>query len=239
MSAQPEATFETVTKNLLREYVQSVLFIDDEWPDLTEIFEKEVPDESDLIPTTDIDDIDIEADNGKSQSRNKTTALEKIGTKNGVTISTSDNKDPRMDEKPKGLATKLSGDASLLEFERDATKKGILFSGLTYRKKEHHDTVIELASRADIIVLDWELASDNGREAISILKRLIGTGLRFICMFTQEEGLSQIKRHIIESLNEKLQEYNKINSEHSDPEHAMEFKIRNLVIALRKVKLSN
>jgi len=235
MNNSAEQTFQKMTAGIIREYVRSLLYIDDEWPDLAEISEKGEPDESELIPEIDAEDIDVSAGQDGKGMFGEPAFKPEAGTKSGSSISSAGRKDQDFEAKPKKLRATLRGDASLLEFERAVKKEGILFSGITYRKKEHHNLVVDLASRADIVVLDWELASDDGLEAIWILQQLIGMGLRFICIFTQKERLHEIMKHIKKELGVKLPEQREPSGDSAIPEEGpLEFKIENLVIAIRK-----
>jgi len=234
MNLDPEPTFQDLTEQIIREHIRSLLLIDDEWPNLSEITEVDDIDESELVSKSDIEDIDIEDEPMRSPDDDKTKSADESANNNGASGTSSSNKKMSFSDVPKKLSAIINGDLSLLEFEKSVKEKGVLFSGLAYRKKEHHDTVVDLANRADIVVLDWELASDDGNEAISILKGLVGKGLRFICVFTQKERLHEIKKHIIVSLDEKKTDQNKKDSDDLASNIALGFKYQNLVIVIRK-----
>lgn len=234
MNLDSELTFQDLTEKIIREHIRSLLLIDDEWPSLSEVTEVDDIDESELVSKSDIEDIDIEDEPMRSPGDDKTKSADESANNNGASATSSSNKKMGFSNIPKKLSALINGDASLLEFEKSVKKEGVLFSGLAYRKKEHHDIVVDLANRADIVVLDWELASDEGNEAVSILKRLVGKGLRFICVFTQKERLHEIKKHIIVSLDENKTDQNEKDSDDLASNIALGFKYQNLVIVIRK-----
>ncbi|RJQ27684.1 hypothetical protein C4565_04865 [Candidatus Parcubacteria bacterium] len=60
------------------------------------------------------------------------------------------------------------------------------------------------ARRADIVILDWQLNGDGGRQAISILNKILeadaGDRLRLIALYTGEQNISEIGRTIAREL---------------------------------------
>ncbi|MCP4349992.1 MAG: hypothetical protein GY795_31315 [Desulfobacterales bacterium] len=186
--------FQVLKTEIIQNYIQSVLYIDDEWPEVKYNGDTDDKDESDLIPDVPLEDLDIQVDKEHAEAQ---------------------------------IPHDLIGVRPLFEFQQAVNNRGILFNGLTYRQKDHFDKVVNLASRADIIVLDWELIrADNGKEAICILKKLVGKGLRFICIFTDKDRVQEVSKHLKQSFNME-----------DDKSEISEFPIQNLVIAIRTKKI--
>lgn len=84
-------------------------------------------------------------------------------------------------------------DARLLaELQKSLLQDGLLACGFRYRHQDR-DLAVSLAQSADMVVLDWHLVGDDGAEALSILDRLVGNELRFICIFTGHGRVGEIR----------------------------------------------
>ncbi len=93
--------------------------------------------------------------------------------------------------------------AYLRDIGIEIANQGFLFTGFSYTdaKKE---TVFELASKSDILILDWLLGSGNPIPALDLLERLGKSGSpRFIFILTDQSDLGNIRKNISERLGEK------------------------------------
>ena len=67
------------------------------------------------------------------------------------------------------------------------------------------DIVAPSVKRADIVILDWQLNSDDGKNTISILKNIwmedAGDRLRLIAIYTAEQNISQIGQSVLRELH--------------------------------------
>lgn len=72
-------------------------------------------------------------------------------------------------------------------------------------------TVAPVARRADIVILDWKINEDNGKQALSILGDIlandVGDRLRLIAIYTGEQDISEIGLTIARELKEKGWEF--------------------------------
>ena len=66
------------------------------------------------------------------------------------------------------------------------------------------DTVMPVAKRADIVILDWRLHQDDGKTTIGLLTDLLGDGeatrLRLIAIYTGQDNLIEIGKTLKEEL---------------------------------------
>jgi hypothetical protein len=118
-------------------------------------------------------------------------------------------------------------DAQLLaDLQRSLLREGLLACGFRYTHQARC-VAIELARRADIVVLDWDLANDDGADALVILQELRGNELRFVCIFTGHGKISLVRHAVEECLGEP-------NGDLRIGEG--DLRIGNLVIAIRNKK---
>jgi hypothetical protein len=120
-------------------------------------------------------------------------------------------------------------DAEILARLRHALiREGVLACGLRYQRR-HRDVAVKLARCADIVVLDWNLSSDNGEEALEILKELQGDSLRFVCIWTGQDRARQVREMVIGNLSHRSQESELVD----DERQGADLRCGNLVIAIR------
>ena len=95
--------------------------------------------------------------------------------------------------------TSTGDPAYLREIGTEITKQGFLFTGFQY-KDDLKETAFELASKSDILILDWYLGNADPRPALALLKRLGTTGSpRFVFILTDQD-LAEVRNRIIEQL---------------------------------------
>ena len=70
------------------------------------------------------------------------------------------------------------------------------------RDLDWQKTVVELASSADIVILDWELDRDNGEKTLDILKKILSVAiatpaqLKLLSIYTGEPGIAGVVNKI-------------------------------------------
>ncbi len=167
MTPDPK-TYDELAQNVLRDYLRSAVIIDDQWPE-TAVGEAGVDeaDESMLVDDSNPDDIGME-----------------------------DVAEPAVDVSPPRPVDNLEDARLLAELQRSLLQAGLIACGFRYTHQAR-DTAIDLARRADIVVLDWHLADDDGADALAILEKLRGNELRFICIFTGHGRIPEV-RHALE-----------------------------------------
>lgn len=104
-------------------------------------------------------------------------------------------------EAPPPGAVSLTDPVYLREIGDEIIKEGLLFTGFTY-VDAHKETAFKLASKSDILILDWLLGGGDCRPALDLLAGLKETGSpKFIFILT-DEGLDGVRARIIEELGE-------------------------------------
>jgi CheY-like chemotaxis protein len=197
MTPSPQ-TYDELAQNVLRDYLRSAVIIDDQWPEMA-VGEADVdePDESPLVDDEVSEDV-------------VTEEFEK---------SVSDVPPSRP---PDNLE-----DARLLgKLQYSLLQEGLLACGFRYTHQAR-DIAIELARRADIVVLDWHLVGDDGADALAILQKLQGNELRFVCIFTGHGRIGDVRHTLEKRLGEA--------AGGADAGEA-DLQIGNLVIAIRNKK---
>ncbi|MCP4678891.1 MAG: hypothetical protein GY854_26065, partial [Deltaproteobacteria bacterium] len=195
-------SFAQISQAIFRDYIRSAVIIDDQWPEHEVVINDAELDESDLIADSEEDD---EPDIAESGLTGKATR-------------------PRQAPSVEELDVEILGG-----LRRALLREGVLTCGLRYQQ-EYRRTAIELARRADIVVLDWDLGSGNGDEALKILKELQGDSLRFVCIYTHWGRLEEVREILIENLSSAETSSERAWSEHGKDDFG------NLVIAFRGKK---
>ncbi|GBC59595.1 hypothetical protein DENIS_0534 [Desulfonema ishimotonii] len=235
--------FQQTSENIVKDYIRSVLFVDDDWPEDNP--QKKVSDSTREFSES------LQSDDSVSAYDSETITDESdlIDDEASEDIDAASSEQDKFPDMPSAAAN-----SQLLGFKESVTGEGIIFQGIAYRKSHHEKIIVDLASRADIVVFDWELVwKDKGRETLSILQELVNKGgLRFICIFTNKQRVHEIKERIKERLSdEKPDSSEDVDKANSDgeikpgPSEAVgkadtekgeiaEFRIKNLVIAVRK-----
>jgi len=109
---------------------------------------------------------------------------------------------PTPSETTPAALTSTTDPAYLREIGAEITNQGLLFTGFAY-KDSLSATACKLASKADILILDWYLGTQDSRPALDLLEGLKDSGSpRFIFILTDKE-LSDVRKQIIERIGEK------------------------------------
>jgi len=117
----------------------------------------------------------------------------------------------------------------LCQLQTELVRRGIITCGFRYEQTAR-SIVIELAKRSDIIVLDWNLAGDDGAEAVEILRRLRGHSMRFVCIWTGQGRVEDI----LERLAREIGAIEKGRQRARTVPHETGLRIGNLVITIRR-----
>ena len=85
------------------------------------------------------------------------------------------------------------------------SKQGLICAVVAPRfDTDPSDIVAPSVKRTDIVILDWQLNGDNGKETMSILKSILeedaGERLRLIAIYTGEREISKIGKTLVASL---------------------------------------
>lgn len=94
--------------------------------------------------------------------------------------------------------------AYLREIGTEINKHGILFTGFSYTDALK-EIAFKLASKSDILILDWYLGAEDSRPALDLLEKLKTTGSpRFIFVLTDQD-LEGVRKIIIEHIGESVE----------------------------------
>ena len=100
------------------------------------------------------------------------------------------------------VSTSPTDPAYLREIGTEITKQGFLFTAFAYTDARK-DTAFRLASKSDILILDWNLGAEDSRPALALLEKLKNTGSpRFIFILTDQD-LDGVRQKIIEHMGDQ------------------------------------
>lgn len=192
-------------KKIIGDYFKSAILIDDYWPAYNERVEilTSTDDLSSAETEAEIESLDEDVPSGVQAKL--ATAMPPISKTNASNVA-----------------------ERLLKIQDHFTKKGIICTGFRYTDQEKQFAPI-LAKNADIVILDWNFAGDNGVGALEILRALKDEQLRFICIFTDEIDLISIKNRILAEICSPPEESNMMT----------DFKVSNFVFTLRNKAIAN
>ena len=82
------------------------------------------------------------------------------------------------------------------------SRQGLICAVVAPRSGADLSDIVDLSvKRADIVILDWQLNDDNGKQTLSILKSILdedaGERLRLIAIYTGEQTISKIGQTIV------------------------------------------
>lgn len=209
-SSTVRQVFDDLARQVVRDFIRTVVLIDDEWPERRQ-----------------------EADNEEAPAEGESKALteapqEKLGVAAGAAPASA----PEADE----IASESQGEVlvppnrtreaglELLDVERAVLEGGVLFSGFRYTAAREGAAIL-LARKSDVVILDWELLSDGGHAALRILRVLSSTGLHFVCIFTGHDKPSTVKEQISSDAQ--------ISNGRPAIGTAADFRIGSLIVAIR------
>lgn len=172
--------FDDEAKQVVRDFVRSVLLIDDDWPD------RGNPETVEVVAAPASVFVDpAAADDSLSD---------------GSSAGATEGLPPR---------TEHADSLRLLQIEKVVLKSGALFSGFRYGSSSNGNPAelqrlaCRLAQRADVVILDWHLVGTSFAEALSIVEHLYNDkGLHFICVYTGQEQVSEVRESIIGKLGQ-------------------------------------
>jgi hypothetical protein len=103
------------------------------------------------------------------------------------------------DEEKPAILTRSTDPTYLRDIGSEITKQGLLFTGFSYTDALKQ-TAFELASKSDILILDWYLGAEDSRPALDLLDSLKNSGSpRFIFILTDQD-LNTVRNNIVEHL---------------------------------------
>jgi hypothetical protein len=170
-----EATFQERAEDIVRDFIRSVLLIDDDWPEVADSALAEAR----PAPASAF---------GNPSARLSDPPFFSSGT------AASD---------AAIIGGESPGDARrLLKIQKSVIDSGVLFSGIKY-PGTGPEQIRKLAARADVLILDWHLraGSDDSSDALSVLHQLnIDGGLHFVCIYTGHGDAAAVKADIVTKL---------------------------------------
>ena len=167
-----QLSYSDIANQTIKEFLQSVVLIDDHWPNTQTAASLEI-------------DIADQVD----------TELPSIGPQE----QEQDLMTGQGEDKP--VSASITDPNYLVEIGDEIIKEGLLFTGFTY-VDESKETAYKLALKSDILILDWFLGGGDSRPALALLAKLKETGSpRFIFILT-DQNLDSVKKTIIESMGE-------------------------------------
>lgn len=164
-------SFSTIVDKTIRNFIKAVVLIDDHWSEA-----QNAPNFENIDPTQlNLDPLTIPLQ------------------ENGDLVVTP------VDEENPAPTTSSDDPTYLREIGNEITKQGFLFTGFAYTDARK-DIAIQLASKSDILILDWHLGSVDSRPAIALLEELKNSGSpRFVFILTDQDVV-EVRKKIIEKL---------------------------------------
>jgi hypothetical protein len=171
--AMTQISYGEIADQTIRSFLKAVVLIDDHWLEAQNVPVLESIDDSQL--------------NLEPQT---------IPLQEGV-----DSTNTAQDKEISTVTTSITDPAYLREIGSEIVKQGYLFTGFAYTDTLSK-TALNLASKADILILDWHLGNVDSRPALALLEELKTTSSpRFIFILT-EQDLDEVRKKIIERLGE-------------------------------------
>jgi hypothetical protein len=171
--AMTQISYGEIADQTIRSFLKAVVLIDDHWLEAQNVPVLESIDDSQL--------------NLEPQT---------IPLQEGV-----DSTNTAQDKEISTVTTSITDPAYLREIGSEIVKQGYLFTGFAYTDTLSK-TALNLASKADILILDWHLGNVDSRPALALLEELKTTSSpRFIFILTDQD-LDEVRKKIIERLGE-------------------------------------
>ena len=166
--AMTQISYEKIADQTIRSFLKAVVLIDDHWSEA-----QSAP----IIESLDSTQLDLEPQPIPPQARIDSTITAR-------------------DEEIPTASISITDPAYLREIGNEITKQGLLFTGFHYTDALSN-TAFHLASKADILILDWNLGNMDSRPALALLEELKTTGSpRFIFILT-DQGLDEVRKRIV------------------------------------------
>lgn len=233
-------TFEDRARAVLKDYIRSVVLIDDRWPEVEH--RKPDPVDPEMIDDApeELEARDLDAfQPARSADERRPAAPEADHQNSDCAASVPTETEVETANAGSNDASRTSNsepDHELLHVRTAVMDSGIIFAGVRYvaRDSSRREAAKKLALRSDVLILDWNLAgNDGGETALELLDELRerGSGPRFIYIFTQSDALEDIARGVRERLGATNQGDRK-------PE-PIDFSIGGLSFAVRRKRYSS
>lgn len=176
-----EANFQERAEDIVRDFIRSVLLIDDDWPEVAD------------SPLAETQPAPPASAFGNPSARLSDPPFFSSGT------AASD---------AAIIGGESPGDAKrLLKIQKSVIGAGVLFSGIKY-PGSGPEQIRRLAARADVVILDWHLVprSEDSSDALAVLHQLnIDGGLHFVCVYTGEGDAAAVKADIVKKLGARAE----------------------------------
>jgi hypothetical protein len=212
-------------KRIIERFVRTAVLIDDDWPALAEVVERlELIDSKRAEADSPVRPMQAAESEVENEVEDDDSGLKQGGAdvfvKNMLDIRNVGASGSALS--PVVAGTTVSA-ARLLQIQDDFVRRGVIFTGVKYTKADEARGP-RLAKNADILILDWNFAGDSGAGAMKILRELNQDGqLRFVCIFTDQRNLLEIKNAILRTVFGK----------ENDADERLDFPIANFVFTLR------
>lgn len=166
-----QISYREIADQTIRSFLKAVVLIDDHWS------------EAEGIPV-------FESLDAAQLNLEEPTILPQEGVEETIKAHNKGN--------PSG-STSTGNPTYLQEIGTEITKQGLLFTGFNYTDALK-ETAFKLASKSDILILDWHLGNVDSRPALALLDELKVKGSpKFIFILT-DQALEDVRNKIIEHL---------------------------------------
>jgi hypothetical protein len=171
--AMMKSSYDEIANRTIRKFIKAVVLIDDHWSET-----RDVPISGDFDPTQ----LNLDTQPIPSQ---EDVDLANTTQNEGNSTTSESFADPDY----------------LRDIGKEITDQGFLFTGFAYTDAQS-ETALNLASKSDILILDWYLGSADSRPALDLLEELKEAGSpRFIFILTDHD-LAEVRRQLNERFGE-------------------------------------
>ncbi|MBT3881191.1 MAG: hypothetical protein HOI47_28060 [Candidatus Scalindua sp.] len=172
-----QSSYSMIADKTIRNFIKAVVLIDDHWA------------EAQNAPVfEDVDPAQLNLDSQSIPPQDDVDSVITPGDEENSTVSMS-SADPTY----------------LREIGKEITKQGFLFTGLAYTDALK-EIAIKLASKSDILILDWLLGTESPEPALELLTKLKDSGSpRFVFILTDQTELDRVRAQISERLCEEAE----------------------------------
>ncbi len=172
-----QSSYGTIADKTIRNFIKAVVLIDDHWSEA-----QNAPNYGDVDPAQ------LNLDPQSIPPQKDVDSVITPGGEENSTVSMS-SADPTY----------------LREIGKEITKQGFLFTGFAYTDALN-EVAIKLASKSDILILDWLLGTESSEPALKLLTKLKDSGSpRFVFILTDQTELDSVRAQISERLCEEAE----------------------------------
>lgn len=176
-----QSSYSQLADQIIKGFIKAFVLIDDHWSESQVSIPSEV---------TDSGQIDVSV-----QSVPPAEIIE----------SSEENSEIGAPSTPATTQAPTTDPAYLRDIGKKITEEGFLFTGFSYTEARK-DTAFNLASKSDVLILDWLLGNGDPEPALDLLMKLKETGSpRFIFILTNQTDLGQVREKITERLGERAE----------------------------------